>query len=64
MPNFQSQALQFIPNMQNSRAALSRVKPSVQGQQQDAQAARIAELEAQLAGMQTPTGGSYDGGGG
>ena len=50
MPRFQSQALQFRPNMQNAQAALSRVKPSVQKQQQDAQAARIAELEAQLAG--------------
>jgi hypothetical protein len=49
MPRFQSQALQYRPNMQNAQAALSRVKPSVQKQQQDAQAARIAELEAQIA---------------
>ena len=56
MPRFQSQALQFRPNMQNAQAALSRVKPSVQKQQQDAQAARIAELEAQLAGYNTPSG--------
>jgi hypothetical protein len=63
MPRFQSQALQFRPNMQNAQAALSRVKPSVQKQQQDAQAARIAELEAQLAGYQTPTGGDSGGGG-
>jgi hypothetical protein len=56
MPRFQSQALQFRPNMQNAQAALSRVRPSVQKQQQDAQAARIAELEAQLAGYNTPSG--------
>jgi hypothetical protein len=57
MPRFQSQALQFRPNMQNAQAALSRVRPSVQKQQQDAQAARIAELEAQIAAQQQP---SYD----
>jgi hypothetical protein len=64
MPRFQSQALQFRPNMQNAQAALSRVRPSVQRQNQDAQAARIAELEAQLAGYQTLTTSSSDGGGG
>lgn len=55
MPRFRSQALQYRPDMTQAQAALSRVKPSVQKQQQDAQAARIAELEAQLAGYQTPT---------
>jgi hypothetical protein len=56
MPRFQSQALQYRPDMTQAQAALSRVKPSVQKQEQDAQAARIAELEAQLAGYQTPSG--------
>jgi hypothetical protein len=56
MPRFQSQALQYRPNMQNAQSALSRVRPSVQRQQQDSQAARISELEAQLAGYNTPSG--------
>jgi hypothetical protein len=64
MPRFQSQALQYRPNMQNAQAGLSRVRPSVQKQNQDAQAARIAELEAQIAKFQTPTGGDSGGGGG
>jgi hypothetical protein len=62
-PRFQSRALQYRPNMQNAQAGLSRVKPSVQKQDQDAQAARIAELEAQLAGYQTPTNDTFGGGG-
>ena len=52
MQQYQSQALQFRPNMQNAQSALSRVRPSVQRQGQDAQAARIAELEAQIAAQQ------------
>jgi hypothetical protein len=64
MPRFQSQALQYRPNMQNAQAALSRVKPSVQGQQQDAQAARIAELEAQIAAFQPQTPTDYGNSGG
>ena len=53
--------------MQNAQAALSRVRPSVQKQQQDAQAARIAELEAQIAAQQqqqsyNPYGGDAGGG--
>ena len=49
--------------MSQANASLSRVQPSVQKQQQDSQAARIAELEAQLAGYQTPTSGGDAGGG-
>jgi hypothetical protein len=64
MPRFQSQALQYRPDMTQAQAALSRVKPSVQKQNQDAQAARIAELEAQLAGYQTPAPSTNDYGGG
>jgi hypothetical protein len=56
MQQYQDPALQYRPNMQNAQAALSRVRPSVQRQNQDAQAARIAELEAQLAGYNTPSG--------
>jgi hypothetical protein len=63
MPKFQSKALQFKPNTQNAQAALSRVKPSVQKQNQDAQAARIAELEAQIAAQQQSY-NPYDYGGG
>jgi uncharacterized protein YukE len=56
MQQYQDPALQYRPNMQNAQSALSRVRPSVQRQNQDAQAARIAELEAQLAGYNTPSG--------
>jgi hypothetical protein len=56
MQQYQDPALQFRPNMQNAQSALSRVRPSVQRQQQDAQAARISELEAQLARFNTPSG--------
>jgi len=63
MPRFQSQALQYKPDYIRAQENLNRVKPSVQKQDQDAQAARIAELEAQLAGYQTPTGGGDAGGG-
>jgi hypothetical protein len=51
----QMNPLAFRPNITQAQESLSRVKPSVQKQEQDAQAARIAELEAQLAGYQTPT---------
>jgi hypothetical protein len=54
MQQYQDPALQYRPSMQNAQSALSRVRPSVQRQGQDAQAARIAELEAQLA-----SGGNY-----
>jgi hypothetical protein len=64
MPRFQSQALQYRPNMQNAQAALSRVQPSVQKQGQDAQAARIAELEAQIAAFQPQTPTDYGNNGG
>jgi len=68
MPQYQNPALQYRPNMQNAQAALSRVKPSVQKQQQDANLARIAELEAQLSGFQnstsTPWNSGFDSGGG
>jgi hypothetical protein len=62
MQQYQDPALQYRPNMQNAQSALSRVRPSVQRQQQDAQSARIAELETQLAGFQTPTSNPYDDG--
>jgi hypothetical protein len=63
MPQFRSPALGYRPNMSQANAALSRVQPSVQKQQQDAQAARIAELEAQLAGYQTSPSNDFGGGG-
>jgi hypothetical protein len=56
MQQYQDPALQYRPNMQNAQSALSRVRPSVQRQNQDAQSARIAELEAQLARFNTPSG--------
>jgi hypothetical protein len=62
MPQFRSQALQYRPNMTQAQQSLSRVKPSVQKQAQDAQAARIAELEAQLAGFNRSS-NDYGGGG-
>jgi hypothetical protein len=52
--------LAFRPDTTQAQESLSRVKPSVQKQEQDAQAARIAELEAQLAGFQTSN-SSYGG---
>lgn len=61
-PQQRSQALQYRPNMTQAQQALSRVKPSVQKQEQDAQVARIAELEGQLAGFQRPN-NDYGGGG-
>jgi hypothetical protein len=60
MQQYQDPALQYRPNMQNAQSALSRVRPSVQRQGQDAQAARIAELEAQIAGFQAPVSNSFD----
>jgi hypothetical protein len=63
MPQFRSQALQYRPNMTQAQQSLSRVKPSVQKQEQDANIARIAELEAQLAAQQ-PQQDPYYGGGG
>jgi hypothetical protein len=60
MQQYQDPALQYRPNMQNAQAALSRVRPSVQRQNQDAQAARIAELEAQIAAQQQQQQPSYD----
>jgi hypothetical protein len=54
MPQYQNQALQYRPNMTQAQQSLNRVQPSVQRQNQDTQAARIAELEAQLAGFQRP----------
>jgi hypothetical protein len=63
MSQFRSPALGYRPNMTQANDSLSRVKPSVQKQNQDAQAARIAELEAQLAGYQTPTNDTFGGGG-
>lgn len=62
MPQYQNRALQYRPNMAQAQESLSRVKPSVQKQEQDAQAARIAELEAQLAGFSRPS-NDYGGGG-
>ena len=59
MQQYQDPALQYRPNMQNAQAALSRVRPSVQRQNQDAQAARIAELEAQIAAQQQQQQQSY-----
>jgi len=65
MQQYQDPALQYRPNMQNAQAALSRVRPSVQRQNQDAQAARIAELEAQIAAQQQQSYyNPYDYGGG
>ena len=61
-PQFRSQALQYRPNMTQAQQSLSRVKPSVQKQEQDAQAARIAELEGQLAGFNRSS-NDYGGGG-
>jgi hypothetical protein len=58
----QMNPLAFRPDITQAQESLSRVKPSVQKQEQDAQAARIAELEGQLAGYQTPT-NDYGGGG-
>lgn len=49
MPQYQSPASMYRPDMQRAQQNLSRVRPSVQRQRQDEQAARIAELEAQLA---------------
>jgi hypothetical protein len=63
MPRFQSPALGYRPDMTQAQQSLGRVRPSVQKERQDSQAARIAELEAQLAGYQNPT-NSSDGGGG
>jgi hypothetical protein len=56
----QMSPLAFRPDTTQAQESLSRVKPSVQKQEQDAQAARIAELEAQLAGFQTSN-SSYGG---
>ncbi len=56
----QMNPLAFRPNITQAQESLSRVKPSVQKQEQDAQAARIAELEAQLAGFQNSN-SSYGG---
>lgn len=57
--------LGYRPDMSQAQAALSRVKPSVRKQQQDAQAARIKELEEQLAQYNTPAPSTndYSGGG-
>jgi len=56
MPQYGMQGGQsgYRPDMTQANAALRRVQPSLQKQGQDAQAARIAELEAQLAGYNTP----------
>ncbi len=54
MPNSYGQM--YRPDMAQVQQNLSRVTPSVQRQQQDAQAARIADLEAQLARYNTPSG--------
>lgn len=58
--------LNFRPDMARVQQNLSNVRPSIQRQNQDAQAARIAELEAQLAQYNTPapSGGDSGGGGG
>jgi hypothetical protein len=57
----QMNPLAFRPDTTQAQESLSRVKPSVQKQEQDAQAARIAELEAQLAGFNRPS-NDYGGG--
>jgi hypothetical protein len=64
MPQYRSPGLDYRPDYIRAQENLNRVRPSVQKQNQDAQAARIAELEAQLAGFQSPTTNSFDGGGG
>ena len=55
--NPQNNASAYRPNMQNAQESLNRVRPSVQKQDQDTQAAhaaRIAELEAELATYKVP----------
>lgn len=54
MPQYRSPALGFRPDMAQAQQSLNRVQPSVQKQEQEAQAARIAELEAQLASYNPP----------
>lgn len=54
----------YRPDMGQVQQNLSRVRPSVQKQQQDAQAARIADLEAQLARFNTPAPSGDSGGAG
>jgi hypothetical protein len=64
MPQYRSSALSYRPNTAGAQQNLSRVKPSVQKQEQDAQAARIAELEAQIAAQQQQSYYDYGGGAG
>lgn len=64
MPQYRSPGLDYRPDYIRAQENLTRVKPSVQKQEQDAQAARIAELEEQLAGFQRPSDGGGGGGGG
>lgn len=55
--NSQNSAAAYRPNMQSAQENLNRVQPSVQKQNQDTQAAhaaRIAELEAELATYKVP----------
>jgi len=60
MPNYGrfggQNPMNYRPDMNQVQQNLSRVKPSIQKQEQDAQAARIADLEAQLARYNTPSG--------
>lgn len=56
--------LGYRPDMARVQQNLSNVRPSIQKQNQDAQAARIADLEAQLARYNTPASSGGDSGGG
>jgi hypothetical protein len=64
MPQYRSSALSYRPDIAGAQQNLSRIKPSVQKQEQDAQAARIAELEAQIAAQQQQSYYDYGGGAG
>lgn len=60
-PNYQSQALNYRPNMTGAMQSLNRVVPSV-AEQQRLQAIEDARIAAEAAANAPPP--NYDGGGG